>query len=73
MTTGLITPGAVTVGGPIDVRELDAVTIAKVAVGGMNNNAYLIRDRATGDGAADRRRGRACAAGRAGRLWAVRR
>jgi glyoxylase-like metal-dependent hydrolase (beta-lactamase superfamily II) len=41
--------GAVSVGGPIDVRELDAVTIAKVAVGGMNNNAYLIRDRATGD------------------------
>jgi glyoxylase-like metal-dependent hydrolase (beta-lactamase superfamily II) len=41
--------GEVRVGGPIDVRELDAVTIAKVAVGGMNNNAYLIRDRATGD------------------------
>ncbi len=41
--------GAVSVGGPIDVRELAAVTIAKVAVGAMNNNAYLIRDRATGD------------------------
>lgn len=41
--------GVVAVGGPIDVRELAAVTIAKVAVGGMNNNAYLIRDRSTGD------------------------
>lgn len=41
--------GDVTVGGTVDVRELGAVTIAKLAVGGMNNNAYLIRDRATGD------------------------
>jgi glyoxylase-like metal-dependent hydrolase (beta-lactamase superfamily II) len=47
--TGTDYTGAVTVGGPIDVRELDAVTIAKLAVGSMNNNAYLIRDRATGD------------------------
>ena len=41
--------GAVSVGGPIDVRELPEVTIAKVAVGSMSNNAYLVRDRATGD------------------------
>ena len=41
--------GAVRVGGAIDVRELADVTIAKLAVGGMSNNAYLIRDRATGD------------------------
>jgi glyoxylase-like metal-dependent hydrolase (beta-lactamase superfamily II) len=42
--------GAVTVGGPIDVRELPALTIAKLAVGPMNNNAYLLRCRATGEG-----------------------
>jgi glyoxylase-like metal-dependent hydrolase (beta-lactamase superfamily II) len=41
--------GEASVGGPIGVRELGAVTIAKLAVGSMNNNAYLIRDRATGD------------------------
>ena len=41
--------GEVSVGGPVDVRELADVTIAKLAVGGMNNNAYLIRCRASGD------------------------
>jgi glyoxylase-like metal-dependent hydrolase (beta-lactamase superfamily II) len=41
--------GQVAVGGPVDVRELPDVTIAKRAVGAMNNNAYLIRCRATGD------------------------
>ena len=41
--------GEVSVAGPIDVRELANVTIAKLAVGAMNNNAYLIRCRATGD------------------------
>ena len=41
--------GEVSVGGPVDVRELTAVDIAKVAVGAFNNNAYLIRCRATGD------------------------
>jgi glyoxylase-like metal-dependent hydrolase (beta-lactamase superfamily II) len=40
--------GQVTVGGPVDVRELPAVTISKVAVGGFNNNAYLLRCTATG-------------------------
>jgi glyoxylase-like metal-dependent hydrolase (beta-lactamase superfamily II) len=42
--------GEVTVGGAWDVRTLPALTIAKVAVGGMNNNAYLLRCRATGAG-----------------------
>jgi glyoxylase-like metal-dependent hydrolase (beta-lactamase superfamily II) len=42
--------GAVTVGGPIDVRRLPGLTIAKVAVGPMSNNAYLLRDPATGEG-----------------------
>jgi glyoxylase-like metal-dependent hydrolase (beta-lactamase superfamily II) len=42
--------GAVTVGGPIDVRRLPNLTIAKVAVGPMSNNAYLLRCTATGEG-----------------------
>ena len=37
-------------GGPADIREIDGVTLAKVAVGPMNNNAYLLRDNATGQG-----------------------
>src|SRR5438445_3686246 len=41
--------GEVYVGGPVDVRELPALTIAKLAVGPMSNNAYLLRDRATGE------------------------
>ena len=39
--------GAVTVGGPADVHELPDLMISKVAVGPMNNNAYLLRCRAT--------------------------
>ncbi|MER6013173.1 MBL fold metallo-hydrolase [Streptomyces bluensis] len=39
--------GAVTVGGPADVHELQDLMISKVAVGPMNNNAYLLRCRAT--------------------------
>ncbi|WP_431773120.1 MBL fold metallo-hydrolase [Streptomyces cucumeris] len=39
--------GAVTVGGPADVHELTDLMISKVAVGPMNNNAYLLRCRAT--------------------------
>ena len=39
--------GAVTVGGTPDVRELAHLVITKVAVGRMNNNAYLLRCRAT--------------------------
>lgn len=42
--------GAVTVGGPVDVRHLPGLMIAKVAVGPMSNNAYLLRDPATGEG-----------------------
>ncbi|MFD5768505.1 MBL fold metallo-hydrolase [Streptomyces sp. NPDC127049] len=40
--------GAVRVGGPADVHELKDLMISKVAVGPMNNNAYLLRCRATG-------------------------
>jgi glyoxylase-like metal-dependent hydrolase (beta-lactamase superfamily II) len=42
--------GAVTVGGPADARELGPLTITKLQVGPMANNAYLLRDTATGDG-----------------------
>lgn len=42
--------GAVFVGGPADVRRLPSLTIAKLAVGKMSNNAYLLRDTATGAG-----------------------
>ncbi|QXE37432.1 MBL fold metallo-hydrolase [Streptomyces sp. GMY02] len=41
--------GAVKVGGPADVHELTALMISKVAVGPMENNAYLLRCRATGE------------------------
>jgi len=40
--------GEVSVGGPVEVRELTGLSIAKVAVGPMSNNAYLLRCRATG-------------------------
>jgi glyoxylase-like metal-dependent hydrolase (beta-lactamase superfamily II) len=40
--------GTVTVGGNADVRELPGLTISKLAVGPHNNNAYLLRCRATG-------------------------
>ncbi len=39
--------GAVKVGGPPDVHELTDLMITKVAVGPMDNNAYLLRCRAT--------------------------
>ncbi len=39
--------GVVTVGGPADVHELRDVMITKIAVGPMNNNAYVLRCRAT--------------------------
>lgn len=50
--------GAVTPGGPSDVRELEALTIRKCSVGSMDNNAYLLTSTATGaqlliDAAAD--------------------
>jgi glyoxylase-like metal-dependent hydrolase (beta-lactamase superfamily II) len=40
--------GDVTPGGPPDVRELPDLTITKVSVGPMDNNAYLLRCRTTG-------------------------
>lgn len=40
--------GAVTVGGPAQVRELPGLVISKVAVGPVDNNAYLLRCRRTG-------------------------
>jgi glyoxylase-like metal-dependent hydrolase (beta-lactamase superfamily II) len=40
--------GDVEVGGPPDVRELPGLTISKVAVSEMANNAYLLRDTASG-------------------------
>lgn len=41
--------GSVHVGGPADVHELTDLMISKVAVGPMDNNAYLLRCRATGE------------------------
>lgn len=41
--------GNVSPGGPPDVRELDALTVTKLSVGPMDNNAYLLRCRSTGD------------------------
>ena len=35
--------GNVAVGGAADTRELPGLTITKVAVGPMDNNAYLLR------------------------------
>ncbi len=53
--------GDVTPGGPANVRDLPALTIAKASVGRSDNNAYLLTCRATGerlliDAAADPRR-----------------
>ncbi|MGY2001901.1 MBL fold metallo-hydrolase [Blastococcus sp. SYSU DS1024] len=48
MSTSTYT-GDVTVGGPADVRELPGLTISKVAVSEMANNAYLLRCPATGE------------------------
>ena len=41
--------GAVKVGGPADVHELQNLMISKVAVGPMDNNAYLLRCTNTGE------------------------
>ena len=41
--------GNVHVGGDPAVRELTGLVVEKLAVGEMNNNAYLLRCRATGD------------------------
>jgi glyoxylase-like metal-dependent hydrolase (beta-lactamase superfamily II) len=42
--------GEVRVGGPSDTRELDGLTVTKIAVGPMDNNAYLLRCASTGQG-----------------------
>jgi glyoxylase-like metal-dependent hydrolase (beta-lactamase superfamily II) len=42
--------GDVEVGGPMDVRRLPGLIIAKVAVGPMSNNAYLLRCTQTDEG-----------------------
>ncbi len=42
--------GNVTVGGAMDVRRLPGLTIAKLAVGPMSNNAYLLRCTQTDEG-----------------------
>ena len=39
--------GGVTQGGPPAVRDLLEVTITKFSVGPMDNNAYLLRSKAT--------------------------
>src|SRR5712691_3014167 len=41
--------GDVSVGGPAETRELPGLAITKVAVGPMNNNAYLLRCTSTGE------------------------
>ena len=41
--------GDVEVGGPADVRELPGLTISKLAVSEMANNAYLLRDPDSGE------------------------
>jgi glyoxylase-like metal-dependent hydrolase (beta-lactamase superfamily II) len=42
--------GNVEVGGAWDIRRLPGLTIGKLAVGAMNNNAYLLRCTQTGEG-----------------------
>ncbi len=41
--------GKVSVGGPAQTRDLPGLTITKVAVGSMDNNAYLLKCKSTGD------------------------
>jgi glyoxylase-like metal-dependent hydrolase (beta-lactamase superfamily II) len=40
--------GDVRVGGPSDTREINGVTVTKIAVGPYENNSYLLRDSGTG-------------------------
>jgi glyoxylase-like metal-dependent hydrolase (beta-lactamase superfamily II) len=40
--------GDVRVGGPPDTREIDGLTVTKIAVGPMDNNAYLLKCASTG-------------------------
>ncbi|CAN5133915.1 MBL fold metallo-hydrolase [soil metagenome] len=41
--------GEVTGGGPADVRSIEDLTISKISVGSMDNNAYLLRCEITGE------------------------
>ena len=41
--------GAVTVGGPADVRELPGLRVTKIAVGPFDNNVYLLECTSTGE------------------------
>jgi glyoxylase-like metal-dependent hydrolase (beta-lactamase superfamily II) len=41
--------GDVTVGGPPDSRQINGLTVTKLAVGPMDNNAYLLECTQTGD------------------------
>ncbi|WP_306367317.1 MBL fold metallo-hydrolase [Nocardiopsis sp. CC223A] len=41
--------GDTRVGGPADLRRLPHLTITKISVGPMENNAYLLRCRSTGE------------------------
>jgi glyoxylase-like metal-dependent hydrolase (beta-lactamase superfamily II) len=41
--------GEVTVGGPWDSREIQGLSVTKLAVGPMNNNVYLLRCLRTGE------------------------
>ncbi len=43
--------GDTRVGGPADTRDLSELTISKLAVGGMDNNVYLLRCKRTGEAA----------------------
>jgi glyoxylase-like metal-dependent hydrolase (beta-lactamase superfamily II) len=40
--------GDVRVGGPADTREIEGLTVTKIAVGPMDNNAYLLKCASTG-------------------------
>jgi len=42
--------GDVRVGGPSDTREINGVTVTKIAVGPYENNSYLLRCASTGQG-----------------------
>lgn len=49
MLAGMTYTGEVEVGGPADVQDAGDLQITKVAVGGMSNNAYLLRCTLTGE------------------------
>lgn len=49
MTEAMSYTGNVSRGGPPAVRDLTDLTITKASVGPMDNNAYLLRCRATGE------------------------